>query len=807
MEKSIDKQKLLRSQDQPMLLKDNAQAREQNQFLDSALQMKEFNEKLQKSKWSWRLSDKDNEGMANVKNSMQALTDFMDTEMAADEEQFEKQLDALTGIYETLEENCWEYLQSHKNPWTSSGIERKRMVNMQYKSAKKELLLLKQKAYELRKLAGSGDKQERITPIWANVLGAARMVQVNIDQTRTRKIEGGTKEVSVLKLNGQKHYYKQDEKLLSPKQEYEQKFLKEAKSDREKQLLTRLNACLTNNSLNLSTKAFTSKDVIRLLKSPEKKNWASAAELISSTFALFDKTDMMDVFDWKDPQVLEMLHKVLPEYSSWLTKYDMYSSAKINTGILLSDRNIATSRLAKLLGLGDLVAESSKVAAEENGSINGGIIIKQASGVNMDQLSQGGKNDVLYTPEASRKLSMLQLFDVLCGQVNRNSSNIRYTAELIEENEKKSVYRITDIQGIDNDMAFGELSWKDVTKNEKGLFNMVCPEKNGQCLLPAIDHDMAAALEALDPEQLWLELKDILSGKELYALEERFRGMKEMLKQNSGLVIRKDNWDKTVLDKFNNSGNQPPNAYCLLSGQQIDHQYYEKKPEIGEVARVMDEIDKQLKDLTFEEKIKKFTSYMTVIDVTLESYKFTPIFETAIENEYESIVNTEFLDALAAERVNLVGKVIEQYTKYLSREIPTAYLQKNADAKSKEAHEEYAELLLRNDENMLFLDNLNRVVASFAMRADKTEDGMTYSPGEYLTELIKDGMEKLKTGVDHDRMDEILSLKPAKDFQHIKPLFVEKEDNKRFENEEKNVQSILRDIFEKDVKAENESIA
>ena len=87
--------------------------------------------------------------------------------------------------------------------------------------------------------------------------------------------------------------------------------------------------------------------------------------------------------------------------------------------------------------------------------------MSQAKGIlYYDVWMKAGKNraNIIYTPDAMQQLSCLQLFDTQC---DRHYGN--YYADYKEENGK---FIITGIQGIDNDLSFGNLQYKHIASEQ-----------------------------------------------------------------------------------------------------------------------------------------------------------------------------------------------------------------------------------------------------------------------------------------------------------------------------------------------------
>lgn len=113
----------------------------------------------------------------------------------------------------------------------------------------------------------------------------------------------------------------------------------------------------------------------------------------------------------------------------------------------MSRRNVATSRMASLLGLEELIAKSQTVdiTDEATGRLIRGNLMDQAEGIEYADASEDMINGKV-TSSFLRDVTNLQVLDVLCGQLDRHGGNMMYKVEN---------GNITGVQGIDNDAAFG----------------------------------------------------------------------------------------------------------------------------------------------------------------------------------------------------------------------------------------------------------------------------------------------------------------------------------------------------------------
>ena len=213
-------------------------------------------------------------------------------------------------------------------------------------------------------------------------------------------------------------------------------------------------------------------------------------------------------------------------------------TAGIKSDNLISTRNIATSRMAELLNVKKLVAESRQVyiVDRETSSVRTGIAMSQVAGSDYSELTNQVKTDnrtMIHSPEAVRQLVCLQMLDVLCAQIDRNKSNI-----FAAQTEQDGKVVITGIQAIDNDMAFGTVSYEELNKRADGLNMLPVFEKDGPCTLPALDGNMAASILALNDEVVRYQMQDLLNEAEIKVLLDRLQGMQKKTSGYPSTAIR-----------------------------------------------------------------------------------------------------------------------------------------------------------------------------------------------------------------------------------------------------------------------------
>lgn len=205
-----------------------------------------------------------------------------------------------------------------------------------------------------------------------------------------------------------------------------------------------------------------------------------------------------------------------------------------------SQRNVASTRIAELLGVGNLLAHSQEMTVIMNGVEHKGCFMEFAEGV--DPTSRSGKDfDKLAETEFKRNASYnkaessLEILDALCGQQDRHARNFFYQLSELQPDGTRTV---TGIQGIDNDLAFhltGDLSLPGRGVREEHMI--------------FIDSNLAKNIQSLTREKLEYVFSDILTKDEINAFESRVEAVKERMKTNM-VLIDEDGWD---LDEFDES--------------------------------------------------------------------------------------------------------------------------------------------------------------------------------------------------------------------------------------------------------------
>lgn len=192
----------------------------------------------------------------------------------------------------------------------------------------------------------------------------------------------------------------------------------------------------------------------------------------------------------------------------------------------MSRRNVATSRIAELLGLGKLVAKSRTVEIYDNatGKTIRGNLMDQAEGKDYyDQINTKLQQREI-TSGFMRDVTNLQVLDMLCGQVDRHERNMLYKTD--------NQGRVSGIQAIDNDAAFGmnedavSSSKANSDRKDARVFDL-----SGEMIIPYMDAELAERIENLDEAVVRYVLSDLLKKEEIDKTIFRLNVMKKGIQQ------------------------------------------------------------------------------------------------------------------------------------------------------------------------------------------------------------------------------------------------------------------------------------
>ena len=203
---------------------------------------------------------------------------------------------------------------------------------------------------------------------------------------------------------------------------------------------------------------------------------------------------------------------------------------ELKAGDELSGRNVASSRIAELLGVGNLLAHSEKMTVQIGDQKVEGSFMEFAEGVDIrnskdEALEQINQIRIENSPGFTRDACNLEVLDYLCAQADRHGGNMFLKLSEPQEDGKRE---ILGLQGIDNDLAFS--TKKDIVL-QQGNLDELC----------FISENLAQNILATDRNKLQFVLGDILSEAEIDALDDRMTKMQDHIRINM-IQVKDDEW-------------------------------------------------------------------------------------------------------------------------------------------------------------------------------------------------------------------------------------------------------------------------
>ena len=505
----------------------------------------------------------DNKEMKDVKTALLKLNQAFYTIIPDDDDEFDAELQKMKANYEDLIDKCKMYINTHPGDrsFFGKGRIRKRMVTNLKIRAKAEFEKLDKRANNLHDQA-KGRHDGR--PTWINVLAEARVKPVDLsikEKYKIKPIEQDFSAVLEIKDDDNNTFYIKDMEVYQNMQT-KSSYIWQSKSLSTGQFYTlteipimrALNQILLKEDNNepgfnlLNSLLECKKKDPKLKDLPlneflmDKAGWDVVELIFGTYFDLNDscakilqerKLDMDKLFDNK-----EFICKYLTQFLSSKVLKTNCENGKISNGANLSKRNVATSRLAKLFGIGDLVMSSEIVRYQKNGEWREGILTQKAQGTPFSNFVNEENN---ISPETMLDFNTIELFDIICGQVDRKPNNL-----MVERNPNS--FKISRPICINNDYSFGKLKYKDVAYNTIGRSNPF-EVKGGLCRLQFLDKDVVEKLKGImeNEETIRYELIDLLDKDEIECLLDRIRGVLKTIertkKKNNNFLVKRDKVD------------------------------------------------------------------------------------------------------------------------------------------------------------------------------------------------------------------------------------------------------------------------
>ncbi len=490
---------------------------------------------------------------------------------------------------------CEKYLKKRKNPRSDEGKARRQMVEDFYEQLKWESMRFDEVVSGFKTNKESANEYRT----WGDVLAKVRCNEYkNGEDGVTVTVGGsGTSDLYVIEKSGsEKKYFKKNEDVstgdyalainefinmgVDSMRKLKEKNISEEEYNEQKTIAIRREKLLREIFHTLdkigSDDPYTYVDFgirLRQIRENDKENGAINWFIVNGSEELSNELtkirneyrDLKESLEYS-PKDLQIKNKMKESDLTYLNKVflkiekDAYSgyiavnNARISMSNKLTQRNVATARLAKLLGCPELVVKTVMCDISVDDNKMRGILMDDAKGDLVGDIYNGAKKrgkKVKYSAKSLRQLSNLQVFDILCGQVDRNDGNIMYSSH-----EEGGVVYIDNAVAIDNDMSFGELKYEHIkVLGKKKLNRMINIEVQGRMNIPAIDLDFANRIINLKYEIIDHQMADVLTKEERNALKDRLSGLKKFLRKQIEIERKKARKNKNYVSRIV-SGNE-----------------------------------------------------------------------------------------------------------------------------------------------------------------------------------------------------------------------------------------------------------
>lgn len=265
-------------------------------------------------------------------------------------------------------------------------------------------------------------------------------------------------------------------------------------------------------------------------------------------------------------------------------------------------RNVATTQMAKFFNMEDKIAQTEYMRVKDKDSeghdiekLGSFMLFADGTDVRSDEGLKffSDTETVLNSPSFQRDCNRMEVFDLVCGQIDRHAGNMLYKGEM-----KDGKFVLTGVTGIDNDLSFGTIT--DITQSHSNMTRLLGKdetfiEKKGNpwsYTLEMIDEDMYDTLKSkLTRESIEYLFDDTLSNEEKDAIIARKDAILDAVDRGSVTVIKENEWGTATAERSARS----------KYGADI-------KKEISNAKNISDE-KRAVENKEFEEKVARIAAY------------------------------------------------------------------------------------------------------------------------------------------------------------------------------------------------------
>ena len=469
----------------------------------------------------------------DVVKSLSEVNSTMRRNFTTDVKANHKSLADMGGYYDKLISACQAYIS--RSPWTAAGKQRKEIVTQIQAQASRDMVALSAVRTDFCSLTAEQQSQKN----WSDLLSQSRAIHLTVKNFQDINKASGGQASEVYKLSGVNVSVKGANNEPVPLSE-----VCYFKPEDEYDMAQSNNAAKIADNAMKRFPGLTGKDRKIIGK------WAAETDSRKNDL----NEDMKGLSD-KGKLAMNFINDQLSSVGT--TTGSVMQRMKIDDRdekVNMTKRNVATSRMAAMLGLEDLVAksETAEMYDEATGTTIRGNLMAQAkgdmSGSEFAKKAKGGKKNIDLTdtsdiPDVTinttgkfqRDMCNLQVLDVICGQVDRHQNNF-----LVSANESGE---LSGLQGIDNDASFGlneRTEWIGGNIHSRDVYK----SDTGEMTLPYMDRNLAERIRGIDPEMIKYALSDLLKEDEIQAVITRLGKLRSALDtMDDSRLLEDDQWN------------------------------------------------------------------------------------------------------------------------------------------------------------------------------------------------------------------------------------------------------------------------
>ncbi len=485
----------------------------------------------------------------NVLSNLKLLINFTKSPFSNDFSKNYKLLTTMLSAHTILKSHCDAYLNK-KTSFTLAGRHRKAVV----KTLSKMLVTDIAGITGTMERVGSMPLEKQSSLTWETVFKESRTKKITVkDISKVDKFGGAAS--TVLKINSDNSndisgFFKESEILTNYRDS-----INDSIGSIQKKLDVQQSLAQTIESFPLSNKLYKK---VSVCEDPMELETLLSREI--------------DDIDVTEKKTLTKFQK------KWFAVYTSSTAAKGNlrsAGVIidkganykLRERNVATSRIANLLGLQSLVVNSelAELSYEENGETKTkeGLLMSTAEGTEAkkikDERNSKNKDDNGFnlgdvTGNFQREMSNLDILDYVCGQIDRHTGNF-----FVKKDENG---KFNGVVGIDNDFSFGKsntLKGDDEESYDKHRYGGASDKSHAKAVVsqgklaqPHIDAELAERVLTINKDMITYTLMDLIEPQFVEACWLRLQQLQKAIldaKSNTpDKLIKPDGWGAETHD-------------------------------------------------------------------------------------------------------------------------------------------------------------------------------------------------------------------------------------------------------------------